>query len=70
MPFCVLKGCWINVAHVQSYGPVTSLSAEALTVADSDSPGLSGVKEDQVEVEVEVQDSEAVVGGGEGTDPS
>lgn len=66
MLFCTLKGCWINVGHVQSYGLVASLTAEALTVADSDSPGLSGVKEDQVEVQV----SEAVVGGGEGTDPS
>lgn len=23
MPFCILKGGWINVARVQSYGPVT-----------------------------------------------
>lgn len=46
------------------------LIAEALTVADLVSPGLSGVKEDQ-EVEVEVQASEAVVvEGGGGTDPS
>lgn len=40
--------------------------AEALTVADLDSPGLSGVKEDQVEVRA----SEDVVGGAGGTDPS
>lgn len=47
---------------------MSSLTAEALTVADLGSPGLSEAKEGPVEVEVQV--SEAAVGGEEETNPN